>query len=75
MSSDRQYRMTQGHGSGLAQGFVYAEWIDQAGETLELMRRHVSRIVQVELESHNKNGFMVEHESVLALAARRSMLN
>jgi hypothetical protein len=36
------------------QSFVNPGWIDQAGETLELMRGQVSRKVQIKLESHNE---------------------
>jgi hypothetical protein len=50
----QQAAAAQGHCSGLAPDFVYRGWIDQAGETLEPMRRRVSRIVQVELESNKK---------------------
>src|SRR5690349_10485894 len=42
----RQSPPANRHGSGLLQGFVDPCWIDQAGETLELMRCQLSRIVQ-----------------------------
>jgi hypothetical protein len=29
-------------------------WIDQAGKNVKLMRRQLSRIVEIKLENHNK---------------------
>jgi hypothetical protein len=69
----RKTASSQRHSSGLLQGFVDPGRIDQTGETLELVRRQLGRIVQVKLESHNKKRIHVARESVLAQAAGRSM--